>query len=594
MPGMATSQNQPASGPLWTVGAACAALALLLAWAYLLWALNGPGDESKTAVAVGEDGSGATGTIPEDGSGPLTYSGGPPASLSPADFTRIEDGTKADLVFAITAGAGDGAPYRHWQPVAAQGAAVDALTMTQLQALLSANANWTNAGGIAGKVTFAVAGPPADQKAQLQFAGGSVVPGASFESYEALRAAMTVGSGILTFVPLVEVRPSVMAIAVDGMDPVRGRGELAAWPFIERLTIRGETKRGKDAAAALAFQLVAKLPPAITVAATGDILMSRCTLAKIEATGDWGAPLRSPVGEYLAAAHLALGSLDGSLQDINQPFRCVKGTNLSSPVESVQALTLAGIDSVTVATNHVFDCGIAYCAGKAFLRTLEVLTAAGIKHVGGGNNLEEALAPAIFEIGGVKLGVLGFDDVAAMDLEATATEPGTAPLDDDYSEERAANEPAFYRPASELGITRFVDRITKLKAQVDVVIVQVQSGTEDTHTPTERSIKALRAAADAGADLVVGNQAHWVQAVEPRGGAFIAYALGNFIFDQLHTPEHSQGFLLEATFWGRELVNVRLLPYQITNQLRPEFVTGATRTKILDDVFTASAELPKP
>mgnify|MGYP000464536208 CR=1 FL=1 len=35
-----------------------------------------------------------------------------------------------------------------------------------------------------------------------------------------------------------------------------------------------------------------------------------------------------------------------------------------------------------------------------------------------------------------------------------------------------------------------------LKAQVDVVIVQVQSGTEDTHVPTARSIKALRAAAD--------------------------------------------------------------------------------------------------
>jgi len=255
------------------------------------------------------------------------------------------------------------------------------------------------------------------------------------------------------------------------------------------------------------------------------------------------------------------------------------------------ALTLAGIDEVTVATNHVFDCGTDYCGAAAFLRTLELLYQAGIKRVGGGLNLEDALTPAIFDVHGVRFGVLGFDDVAAMELEATATEPGTAPLDDDYREERAAGEPAFFRPADELSLTRFADRIRRLKGEVDVVIVQVQSGTEDTHDPSPRSVKALRAAAEAGADLVVGNQAHHVQAVETRGDTFIAYALGNFIFDQRHTPEHEQGYLLEATFRGKKLVNVRMLPYRIVDQTRPTFVAGAERAKILGDVFTASRKL---
>jgi poly-gamma-glutamate synthesis protein (capsule biosynthesis protein) len=330
------------------------------------------------------------------------------------------------------------------------------------------------------------------------------------------------------------------------------------------------------------------------VVATGDILQSRCSLVAIRATGDWGAALRGPVGEYLAAADLALGSLDGSIQEIGEPYGCVSTTNLTSPPEVIEALTLAGLDAVSVATNHVFDCGQEFCDNRAFMRTLELLTQAGIKYAGGGRNLDEALAPVIFEVDGVRFGILAFDDIAAYELEATATEPGTAPLDDSYEEEIAADEPAFFRPAEELGLERFTARIRDLKARVDVVIVQVQTGTEDTHDPSPRSIKALRAAADAGADLIVGNQAHHAQAVEVRGDAYIAYALGNFIFDQVWTPEHTQGYLVEATFWGKRLASVRLVPYGIVDKYKPTFVDGDLRAKILGDVFAASERLPVP
>jgi poly-gamma-glutamate capsule biosynthesis protein CapA/YwtB (metallophosphatase superfamily) len=195
----------------------------------------------------------------------------------------------------------------------------------------------------------------------------------------------------------------------------------------------------------------------------------------------------------------------------------------------------------------------------------------------------------------VKFGVLGFDDIAAEEIGATETEPGTAPLDDSHDNEREdlPREPAFYKSADLLGVTRLQERIRALKQQVDVVIVQIQSGTEDTHVPSPRSIKALRAAADAGADLVVGNQAHWVQAAEVRGDAFVAYALGNFIFDQTWTPEHTQGYLLEATFHGEKLATVRLVPYQIESKYKPTFVDGETRAKIIGDVVEAFRTLPE-
>jgi len=587
-----TGARDPWQVPFY-LGAAAFAASLLVLLAAIVGART---DDAPRQVAAGggDNNAPAEAELTSESQLPtLSYSGTLPAGLEGLGLVAAALGKKSDVSFEP----GDGAielTHRYFVPVAAMGAGVDALTGAQLAAIFAGTTtDWAQVGGTGGRIRFAAAGQGPDLALQALFAGTTPAAGLLFLTYDELRAAMTMNSGIIAFVPLGEVRPSMMAIAVDGIDPVRGRGDVAAWPFAQRVSFRALSNRGKELGARVREVVEADRPAVTRVVATGDILQSRCALTAIRATGDWGAALRGPVGEYLAAADLTLGSLDGSIQDIHAPNGCISTTNLSSPPEVMEALTLAGFDGVTVATNHVFDC-TQYCGNRAFLQTLERLAAAGIKVVGGGKNLEEALAPAIFEVNAIRFGVLGFDDIAAEDLEAEADVPGTAPLDDSYDDEQASipREPAFFQSADKLHLTRMTQRIQLLKTQVDVVIVQVQSGTEDTHAPSPRSIKALRAAADAGAGLVVGNQAHWVQAVEMRGNAFIAYALGNFVFDQRWTPEHTQGYLLEATFHGKQLIAVRFVPYQIENRYKPTFVTGAARSKILGDVMDASAKLP--
>jgi poly-gamma-glutamate synthesis protein (capsule biosynthesis protein) len=143
-----------------------------------------------------------------------------------------------------------------------------------------------------------------------------------------------------------------------------------------------------------------------------------------------------------------------------------------------------------------------------------------------------------------------------------------------------------------LGVENLTRRIREVKEEVDFLVVMFNSGTEDTHDPSPRSIKALRAAAEAGADLVIGNQAHHVQAAEVHEGVFVAYALGNFIYDQVHTPEHSQCYLVEASLWADRVATTRLLPCEIELQYRPLFAGGETRAKILGDIFGAAERLP--
>ncbi|MCY3506901.1 MAG: CapA family protein [Chloroflexi bacterium] len=518
----------------------------------------------------------------------VRYSGDLPGELTGSE--DLEPATEgADLAF-LSEGEGEyRLVRRYYVPVVAMGTGVDSLTQTQVEDLASgAITDWSDVGGIAGPVrAFAIVRGRGSTVLPFE----PVSPERSFATYRELLAAMTLDSGAWAFVPIEKLLPTVTAVAVGEVDIVRGRGDTREWPYVEAVAILPLTEEGKATAEAIVEEHSEPLPEAVTVIATGDILQSRCSLTQIRATGDWGAALRGPVGEYLASADLTLGSIDGSIQDIAEPLGCFSHVNLSSPPEVIEALTLSGFDEVTVATNHVFDCGAEPCGAAAFLRTIQLLEEAGIAVVGGGENLAEALAPAIFEVGGTTFGVLGFDDVAAYFLEAGTSRPGTAPLDDDYSEENAAGEPAFFRPASELGLERFRATVRALADEVDVVIVQVQTGTEDTHDPSPRSIKALRAAVEEGATLVVGNQAHHVQAIEPGRDAFIAYALGNFIYDQTRLEGHMQGYLLEATFWGARLVNLRFAPYVIEDLYRPVFAEGEVRAKILNDVFEASIRL---
>lgn len=572
---------KPREGSGWKALFALALLANVVAAAYLVASIRSLGDRA-----------GGVGPLPSPGAERVVrYVGDLPRSLQarlPPDFLPARPGETADVAFVRDPA---GVPGRWFVPVVAWGTAVDDLTLEQLQALARGSvADWSEVGGLPGPPRFAAAVD--DVELVSSWLGGDPE---RFEGYEALLGAMSPLSGRFALLPVEALRPSVVPLRVDGRDLLADAAAASDWPFVERWRVVPLTDRGRAALEAGAAALEASPPSAIRILVTGDILQTRCTLARIEALGDWRAPLATPLGAFLAAADLTIGSLDTSIQDFAEPYRCVPTTNLTAPPETLQALQVAGFDVLTVATNHTFDCGAAGgCGAAAFLRTLELVQAAGIRTVGGGRTLEEALAPVVLQLGALRVAILGFDDIAAgppNENAATEVSPGVAPMDDSYEEERQLGYPAFYAPAELLGVERLRARVAAAKADAHLVVVLLQSGTEETHDPSPRSVKAARAAVDAGADLVVANQAHWVQAIEPRGGSFIAYALGNFIFDQQHTVEHQEGVLLEALVLGDRLAAVRLHPYRIEEQYRPTFVEGEERRKILDDITAATARL---
>jgi len=376
------------------------------------------------------------------------------------------------------------------------------------------------------------------------------------------------GVGIL---PASSANPRIRSVPVGGIDLVRGIGDETASLLAQRVWWTWDDDGITPFAEKLVGRVNVVTPPVTRILITGDVIPARCVYARHRALDDYTAAFRD-VGDALFAADITAGSLDAPLSDVATPTACEQTFNLLAPARSVEGLSAAGFDVMTVATNHAKDCGSAgfVCNNRSFLDTLANLKRVGIAPVGGGVDLAAARAPVVIERNGVRVAFLGYDDVSSSFYGATATLPGTAPLS-------AAN---------------LIEDIAAAKAVADVVIVLPQWGAEYTPTPTSRQTDLARVALEAGATVVAGNHPHVVQGVEWFEEGFVAYALGNFVFDQDWSVETQQGAVLEATFSGSRLIGVRLAPVRIREMYRPAWAGGTEARNILDRIRRSSEALP--
>ena len=307
--------------------------------------------------------------------------------------------------------------------------------------------------------------------------------------------------------------------------------------------------------------------PTTTLLFTGDIIPARCTLTRLQSIGDYGAAFDA-LRPQLTTADITIGSLDSTLANSSRPIGCTPTFNLAGPPEFAVALGEAGFDVLSHAANHIKDCGNVACGELAVTETIWNLGANGIAATGSGRVLADARTPAIVERNGVRFAFLAYDDIAPY-YHATDTVAGAAPLD---PETIAAD-------------------IAAARAVADVVVVLPHWGAEYTASPSARQREVARVAARAGADLIVGNHAHWVAAREQIDETFVAYALGNFVFDQDWSLETQQGVMLEVTFTGDAITGTRYIPIQIYDEHQPRHADATEAAAISERIEAASAAL---
>jgi poly-gamma-glutamate synthesis protein (capsule biosynthesis protein) len=149
----------------------------------------------------------------------------------------------------------------------------------------------------------------------------------------------------------------------------------------------------------------------------------------------------------------------------------------------------------------------------------------------------------------------------------------------------------YWAEDGKAGATPCVDQYIKKdirkakRAGADVVIVFPHWGVEYTRQPLTAMRNHAQRWVDAGADLVIGAHSHVAGSIEDIDGSTVLYSLGNLIFDQHWSTNTMESALLEATFHGGELFELRLRPYIIHNTSQPNFLDptkGAGRRLLLE------------
>lgn len=285
----------------------------------------------------------------------------------------------------------------------------------------------------------------------------------------------------------------------------------------------------------------------ITLLFTGDIMLDRGVeyMIKTEGKGDFKFPFLR-IADELKKADILFGNLESPISD--------KGTKVGSiysfkaDLKSIEGLIYAGFDILSFANNHVFDY-----ERLAFKDTLERLKIAGIDYVGAGLNATEASSPIIREIDGTKIGFLAFSTLGPESWKATENNSGINLI-------------------SEKDIEKAKEIIKSAKENADILIVSLHAGEEYKTNPNELQISLAKSFIDAGADLVVGHHPHVIQPTIAYENGWIAFSLGNFVFDQGFSKETMEGTLLKAVIEGKKIKEVILIKIKMNEFFQPQIV----------------------
>ncbi|MEO8252157.1 MAG: CapA family protein [Chloroflexota bacterium] len=207
-----------------------------------------------------------------------------------------------------------------------------------------------------------------------------------------------------------------------------------------------------------------------------------------------------------------------------------------------------GIDAVYLAADHQSDQGV-----NGIRSTLQLLDKHGFPHTGIGLNLDQALEPAYVRVAGLKVAFVSWNEVTGP-VHAGPTTAGVAWL-------TQANVDAAVRLARTGG--------------ADLVICDPQWwGGDEYHPdlwPTQQ--KALGWMDAAGCDQVIGGGLHLAGGMFLRqhanGVSLVDAGPGNYQYGQPWWQQTQEGVILDMTFRGKTLVNVRLHPYVMILSARP-------------------------
>ncbi len=293
-----------------------------------------------------------------------------------------------------------------------------------------------------------------------------------------------------------------------------------------------------------------KDPDFVNLAFIGDIMLDRGVRNSVNKNFGGDYSLLFDKLNLLQKNDIVFGNLEGPASDVGKDMGNLYAFRMDPSV--IPALRGAGIDILSVANNHMGDWG-----REAYIDTLNRLKENEILYTGGGT-IYEAQQPRIIEKYGMKIGYLAFSDKGPEGMEVTEEKIGVLMAND----------------------INFDDIIKNASKKVDYLIVYFHFGDEYQVKHNQKQEDYAHKAIDNGAKIVIGSDTHVIQDTEVYKNGYIAYSLGNFIFDQSFSTNTMRGMLLELKLGRDGSLTVKKNIVKLNKAFKPDTIILGKEEKI--------------
>jgi len=245
------------------------------------------------------------------------------------------------------------------------------------------------------------------------------------------------------------------------------------------------------------------------------------------------------IGSLIKTSDIAIGNLECALSDIGYDIYKLEKSELRGSPFSAVSLKNAGFDVLSIANNHTLQHG-----SDVFWDTVENLNrnklfALGLNYSGNESNVFS------FYKENVKIAIISYS----------------------FRLEKHYRGKIPYAIGNEEIVCR---QIRKLAYDFDIIILSLHWGSEYLNYPSYEQIMMGHKFIEAGVHLVIGHHPHVLQGVEKYKHGYIAYSLGNFVFDKWQNNAR-ETIILEALITKHGVKEIKIHPVYINNEYQPCF-----------------------
>ncbi len=269
--------------------------------------------------------------------------------------------------------------------------------------------------------------------------------------------------------------------------------------------------------------------------------------------------LFSKISEHLKGGDIVCGNLEGIISPKEKDETGVRSAIFWGEPECAMAMKSTGFNCLFLANNHTAQHGM-----DALKRTCHLLDIQNIKWTGFNPSAIDSPKPALFEIRGIRVGILAYCETQQYHLDTPVL-----PL---------------------INLDNIKRDIKLLKEYSDIVIISLHWGDEFIDYPSPEQIQLAHEIIDAGVHLVLGHHSHTIQGIERYKNGLIAYSLGSFVKD-LWQRKLRESIILRCELSLKGIEKFEIVPVFINNQYQPEFYEREAGLKFYEKVEALSSEI---